>query len=231
MEFSTPIYDQLTFLGIGGLALFMTLICIIAYSVHKWQHLLLIGAWIALTGFLAQSGILSRFDITPPPFVLVIPALIIVAFSVGLSSFAKEISIKKSFAILVGLQAFRFPLELIMHHAYEVGIMPQFLSYSGYNFDVLTGIGAMILGIMFWRGYSVSHFAIWIWNIWGIFCLLVIAGIAAAGSPIFQAFGSEPEQINSWVVFFPYIWLPSVLVVIAIIGHILVTRKLLSKMR
>lgn len=229
MEVSSPIFDQLTFFGIGGLALLMTALCIYTYSVRKKEHLLFVGGWLALTGILANSGLLSRFELTPPPFVLVIPALLVVSMLVGFSSFGKELSRKKSFALLVGLQAFRFPLEMIMHRAYEIGIMPEFLSYSGYNFDVATGIGAMIIGVMLWRGYSVPDFVLWFWNVWGIYCLIVIAVVAAAGSPVFQAFGSEPENVNSWVAFFPYIWLPTVLVAIAIIGHILVTRKLLGR--
>jgi len=229
MDIIAPIFDSTTAYGIGGLAIVMTIITLIAYSLTDTKHFLLAAAWIAISGFLAYSGIISNFDSKPPPFAFVLPVFIVVAFVIGLSKTGKEISATKSFAILVGLQAFRFPLELIMHRAYEIGIMPQYLSYSGYNYDVATGIGAMILGFMLWRGFSVPHFVIWVWNIWGIICLIVIAIVAVGGSPIAAIFGSEPENLNTWVAFFPYIWLPMVLVLNAIVAHILVTRKLLSK--
>ncbi len=51
--------------------------------------------------------------------------------------------------------------------------------------------------------------------------------IAIGGSPIFQLFGSEPQNLNTWVLFFPYTWLPVILVTVALSGHLLVTRKML----
>ena len=60
-----------------------------------------------------------------------------------------------------------------------------------------------------------------------MFCLLVIAIIAVATSPVVRAFGDEAENLNTWVLFFPYVWLPVVLVTIAVSGHIVIPRKLL----
>jgi len=34
------------------------------------------------------------------------------------------------------------------------------------------------------------------------------------------------EPSNTWVAFFPYVWLPSILVTAALLGHIVVFRKL-----
>lgn len=229
MDIIAPIFDSTTAYGIGGLALVVTIITLLAYSLTEAKHFILAAGWIVLTGFLANAGILSNFDSKPPIFAFVLPVFVIIALLIGFSKGGKEISASKSFAILVGIQAFRFPLEMIMHRAYEIGIMPQYLSYSGYNFDVATGIGAMIIGFMLWRGYSVPHFVIWVWNIWGIVCLIVIAVVAVGGSPVVAMFGSEAENLNTWVAYFPYIWLPTVLVLNAIVAHILVTRKLLSK--
>lgn len=62
----------------------------------------------------------------------------------------------------------------------------------------------------------------------GIACLLVIAVLAVLTSPNVHAFGAVPQHINSWVLYFPYSLLPSVLVSVALLGHVLLTRKLLS---
>ena len=48
-------------------------------------------------------------------------------------------------AYLVGFQAFRFPLELAIHRAYVEGVMPVQMSYSGRNFDIVTGLTALVL--------------------------------------------------------------------------------------
>lgn len=43
-----------------------------------------------------------------------------------------------------------------------------------------------------------------------------------------RAFGEDPRHLNTWVLFFPYIWLPTVLVVVAMVGHVVVSRALLA---
>ena len=46
-----------------------------------------------------------------------------------------------------------------------------------------------------------------------------------------RAFGDDPRHVNTWVLFFPYVWLPAVLVTIALAGHIVLTRALLLELR
>jgi hypothetical protein len=41
-----------------------------------------------------------------------------------------------------------------------------------------------------------------------------------------RLFGDAPGHVNTWVLYFPYVWLPAVLVTIAVAGHIVITRKL-----
>jgi hypothetical protein len=133
-----------------------------------------------------------------------------------------------SFAALVGFQSFRLPLELVMHYAGTVGIMPVQLSYSGYNLDIITGITALLLLVALKLGMTVPRSLLWSWNLWGWFCLVVIAIIAITTSPVVRAFGDEPQDLNTWVLYFPYVWLPVVLVTAAISGHVIITRKLLA---
>ena len=83
-------------------------------------------------------------------------------------------------ATLVGLQAFRLPLELVMHRAATLGIMPAELSYSGYNLDIVTGAGAVRPCAGAARGVAVPRAVVWVWNLWGLWCLAVIAVVAVA---------------------------------------------------
>jgi len=50
-------------------------------------------------------------------------------------------------AVLVIVQSFRLPLELAMHRAFVEGLMPVQMSYSGLNFDIVTGTTALVLGL------------------------------------------------------------------------------------
>jgi len=131
---------------------------------------------------------------------------------------------------LVGFHAFRLPLELVMHKAALDGTMPEQMSYSGLNFDIVTGVVALILAGYSWvTRRELPRFAVITFNLIGSVLLIAIVVIAVASLPMFHAFGTAPERLNTWVAFFPYVWLPAGLVASATLGHILLWRRLLTK--
>lgn len=183
--------------------------------------------WFGAAMWITGSGLLTQFNRTPPPMAMMIAAVVIVSILIGLSSFGRNAA-AMPILYLVGLQAFRLPLELLMHRGVTLGIVPVELSYTGYNFDIVTGIGAALIAIALMRGVSVPRGAIWLWNLYGFFCLAAILAIAVLGSPMLHRFGTDPRHVNTWVLFFPYVLVPVTLVVTALSGHIVITRKLLS---
>jgi hypothetical protein len=186
----------------------------------------MVTGWMLLTAWLAASGALLRFDRIPPPMVWLIGSVFALAFALGLSPLGARLARDVPLSTLILLQAFRLPLEIVMHRAATLGIMPPELSYGGYNLDVVTGAGALLLGVALQRGARVPRAIVWAWNLWGMWCLAVIAVIAVTTSPMVRAFGDDPRHLNTWVLYMPYVWLPSVLVVIALAGHLVVTRAL-----
>ena len=46
------------------------------------------------------------------------------------------------------VQAFRLPLEMILHGLYDSGDLPVQMTWSGLNFDVVTGATAALLGLV-----------------------------------------------------------------------------------
>ena len=159
---------------------------------------------------------------------LMIGAVFAVAFALGFSRFGGSAAARVPLATLVLFQGFRFPLELVMHRAATAGVMPPELSYSGYNFDIVTGAGALLLGGAMSAGVSVPRIVLWAWNLWGCWCLAAIEFIAIASSPMVGLWGGPPH-VNTWVLFVPYVWLPVILVTAAVFGHIVITRALLSR--
>jgi hypothetical protein len=119
------------------------------------------------------------------------------------------------------------PLELVMHRAAVAGIMPNVMSYTGYNFDIVTGATALPLALYAWRR-PVPRWLILLWNVTGQILLLVIVGVAFAASPVFRAFGDG--QLNVWVTEFPYVWI-AVMVAAALFGHVVTLRKLMAEAR
>lgn len=219
--------------GIGGIAVLMAMAWVGLLSLGNGRRALIlfatISAMMMVSAFAAFTGELSQFETFPPPMLIMMVSILAIASVFGFSSFGWTGALNLSFAALIGFQAFRFPLELVMHHAGSKGIMPVELSFSGYNFDIITGIGALVIFVLLQSGREVPRFILWLWNIWGSLCLLVIVFIAVSASPMIRLFGDDPSHLNTWVLYFPYVWLPVVLVMIAISGHIMIWRKLLFK--
>lgn len=234
--FHAPAFDPIVLNGIGAIAIlvaiaFVAIVTRGRRSTAVYKVAAIVALVMTVSALLAASGVLARTDLTPPPMAIMIGSVFAMAFVVGFSRLGRLMAADIPLVALIGLQMFRLPLELVMHHAANVGIMPHALSYSGYNFDILTGIAAVILFALIKLGVNVPLVVIWLWNLLGIYCLIAIAMIAIATSPMVHALGTEPHSLNTWVLHVPYVWLPVVLVTVAMISHIVITRQLLSVKR
>jgi hypothetical protein len=178
--------------------------------------------WLGLWAGLASSGVLAQFHQRPPPLLWMFASSLLAGLALGLSPLGRGLADTVPLWALVLFQSFRLPLELCMAEAAQLGLMPVEMSIEGYNFDFLTGAIALPLAWALWLGAPVWLARWWSWV--GTLLLNVIAVLAVASSPMIQAFG--PDHVNSWVAYFPYVWLPTVLVVFAIAGHIVVFRSL-----
>lgn len=134
---------------------------------------------------------------------------------------------EKMYARLVrekSFQAFRLPLELVMHEAARAGVMPPQMSFSGWNFDIVTGITACLLAPLIASGKAPRALIV-TWNALGAILLTIIVSIAVASTPVFHAFGDG--AMNTFIAYLPFVFLPAVMVACALVGHVLVARWLL----
>ncbi len=174
---------------------------------------------------LAALGLLRQWHRVPPPLLLMMAATVAVTIFGAASGIGRSVAAKSSFASLVGYQVFRLPLELLMHHASAIGLMPVQMSFAGRNFDIVTGTLAIPVALLASAGLA-PRALIRAWNLLGIALLMNIVIVAIASLPVFAAFG--PDRLNTWVADVPYVWLPGVLVPAALFGHIVTFRKLWS---
>lgn len=108
--------------------------------------------------------------------------------------------------------------------AYERGIMPEQMSYSGLNFDIVTGALALIVAALLWQGRA-GLVAARAWNVLGTLLLANVVVIALLSSPTpLQQFRNGPT--TAFVTQPAYVWLPTVMVAFAILGHVVVFRRL-----
>jgi hypothetical protein len=175
---------------------------------------------------LAEIGLLRQWARVPPPFLLMMTATMAVTIFAAASSLGRRVAATTPVAARVGSQAFRLPLELVMHHAATIGLMPVQMSYSGRNLDIVTGALAIPVALLAAAGHA-PRALIRAWNLLGLALLLNIVIIAIASLPAFAAFGSD--RLNTWVADVPYVWLPGVLVPAALIVHIVTFRKIWSR--
>jgi hypothetical protein len=220
--------EQASTLVVSGFVLLPCLMVALAlWSVRHAGMRLIVSAvvacaWLALWGGLAAAGVLARFELRPPPLGMMLLCSLAAGLVLGFSKFGARIAQAVPLWVLVLAQGFRLPLELLMHQAAREHVMPNALSFSGYNFDIVTGALAFVVGYSLRRGASPLWG--WLWSCYGSLCLLVIGVIAVLSAPQVHAFG--PREVNSWVAHWPFVWLPSVLVVFALAGHVIVFRKL-----
>jgi hypothetical protein len=179
------------------------------------------GAWMAATWSAAAAGVLRRFDATPPPFAFLVLGIIVLACALALSGVGRRLAVGVPLWALIAVQAFRLPLELAMHALYERGLMPVQMSYSGQNFDILTGATAIVVAALVRIGWG-GRVLVAVWNIFGLALLVNIVTIAILSTPRFAYYG--PDRLNVFVMETPYVWLPAVMVLAALAGHLLIFR-------
>lgn len=224
-------------IGIPGIALALAALFVFATwrtgeglgPATRRRRTLLAGAgvaiWLAAQAAAALSGWLGHFERRPPPIVIWFASMLLMTLALAWSPFGRRFAEKLPFVALIGFQAFRLPLELVMHRAAVAGIMPNVMSFSGYNFDIVSGATALPLALIAWRR-PLPRWLIGLWNVTGQILLIAIVIIAFAATPVFRAFGDD--QVNTWVTQFPYVWI-AVMVAAALFGHVVTLRKLLAE--
>lgn len=175
--------------------------------------------WAGLTGAIGYSGWLADFSTVPPRILVVFLPTVAGIFYLAFTRFGKRLS-HFSLTFLVGFQAFRIFVELLIHEAVEQGVAPEQMTWSGMNLDIFTGLTALLLMPF---AAKLPKWALHLWNVtgFGLLALVVSVAILSMPTPLQQI---KPD--NVWVAFFPFIWLPTILVSFALLGHLVLFRKL-----
>lgn len=226
-----PHASPLVTVGIGGIAVIVAALSFGLFCRVYWEArdraiaAAVVALWMGAFFVLARRGFFADVDSRPPHFALAVVAILAGALGLSLSRVGRRIAANVPPWWLVALLAFRLPLELVMHAAAREGVMPVRMSYSGANFDIVTGALALPVAIAWARGLA-PRWLVVSWNVLGLCTVSIVMIIGIASSPALHAFGQARADVNSWVLYPPFIWLPAVLVLTAIAGHVLVFRAL-----
>ncbi len=179
------------------------------------------AAYVSSQGFLVDSG-------AKPPYVLryIFPHAMFALLLGALSPYGRRLALGLPMWLLIGCQAFRIPVEFLLHGFYIDGLAPVQMTYLGRNFDILTGITAIPLAWLVMRDKA-SRTVIWLWNGMGLILLANVVGTAILSLPgSFRLFPDGPT--TAFITGFPYLFVPVLFVPTALFGHVLVFRRLLA---
>lgn len=181
--------------------------------------------YLAVPAVLAGSGALERYSPLPAPALLVLLALTITTAVLVSSSIGAKVALALPVAAVVLLQAFRIGVEFLLHRLYLEGTVPVEMTWSGRNFDIISGLTGLGLGLWLMSGRSTPRPVILAWNLMGLGLLLNIVIVAILATPVpFRQFTDGPPNLLPST--FPFIWLPSFLVQLALASHLLIFRQL-----
>jgi len=179
----------------------------------------IIPFWMLLTGVLALGGFYQQFQVVPPLVITcaVLPAnlLIIVYFIFFRKTFIERLSLRS----LTLLHFVRLPVELVLLGLFQGGFVPQIMTFEGRNFDILSGVTAPIIFWLAFRDGVVRRPLLIVWNLFalGLLANIVITAFFSFPSPM-QRFGFE--QPNVGLTYFPFIWLPAIIVPTVLFAHL-----------
>jgi hypothetical protein len=195
-------------------------------AARRWASGAAVGVvlWLALTGGLAAAGLLRDFSRVPPPMLALAGASGLLTLALAMSPLGARLSLGLGVFWLVGFQAFRIPVEIVLAMLYHAGAVPVQMTIEGRNFDMVSGISALLVAWMAARG-RLPAWGLLLWNLLGLGLLLNIVIVSALSVPSpFRVFLNEPA--NTIVAEAPFVWLPVFLVQAALFGHLLVFRRL-----
>ncbi|RYY94658.1 MAG: hypothetical protein EOO11_17430 [Chitinophagaceae bacterium] len=185
---------------------------------------LVVVAWGAAIGVGAYRGAFRITGLPPRPVVLMLAGVLgltLCSFTANGRALLRALPLQA----LLYFQAFRIAVELVLFQGYREGALPVQMTFEGHNFDIIAGVLAVAAG--YWvqhrkAGYRTVAVA---YDIIGLGLLVNVLLVALRSMPTpLRTYTSGPDL--GIVGTFPYIYLPSVLVVLAVAGHILSLRQL-----
>jgi len=174
-----------------------TAITLAALAVIGWALL-----WMFVVPF-------TNVDTAGPVSLAAVVLSVALALAVGLSPVGFTLSAGLPLAALIGFQGFRLLLDSMMWQTYSRSVLPPLLTYSGYTVELVYGLLSVLLAAFLSIRPPTPH-VVRVWNVVGIALLSIHAWVALA---------------NEWSALSAFVWIPSVLLPLALLDHVVVARK------
>ena len=186
----------------------------------------LLPLWILFQAMIGVGGFYQHTDALPPPmlvFGILPPIVVIVVYFIFFSANLIE---RLPLKLLTLIHIVRIPVELVLYWLFIGKLVPQVMTFAGWNFDILSGVLAIFIYIAAFRGASANRGLLIGFNLIGLGLLANIVTIAVLSipSPMQKLAFDQPNQA---VLLFPYMFLPTVVVPIVLFSHLAALYKTL----
>jgi len=225
MNFLPASIGSLACFGIILLAVLLALLWAVQHTYQSFKVTALsgvaLGLWLGAQSALVASGRLASLPMQGMPFFF--GPILLIWTGVALSPVGRRMAATLPLAALVGFQVFRLPLELVLHSWFTQGTIPETMTWSGQNWDIFSGVLALICAPLANRYRAVARYA----NIIGLALLGNVMRVAVMSSPVPFGWPVQPPLLLAYHL--PYALIGPVCVGGALFGHLVLTRALWSK--
>jgi hypothetical protein len=215
---------------------YVLFIVTVAFTLYLWNvitrksvaALIVMSIWLIIQGIISLAGFYTDTAAEPPHFpALILPPVIFI----GLLFISRRgrlwiDSCNNREIYLVHLV--RIPVELVLYFLFLNKTVPELMTFSGSNFDILSGITAPVI---YYFGVVKQQLPKALMLLWNLVCIALLSNIvyhAILSAPLpFQKFGFE--QPNIAVLYFPFTWLPAFIVPFVLFAHLAAIRNLISR--
>lgn len=189
--------------------------------------LLLMAMWGVLHWVLATRGVYGDATATPPPQALFLAPVVLALLVALILPAGRRWLHSLDLLALTALHILRIPVELVLHQAWARGLVPRDMTYSGHNFDILSGISAACLVAWLLSKRPPSRGVLIAWNVVCLGLLLNVVVTAVLSIPsVLQRLNFD--QPNVLVTRTPFVLLPAILVPAVLWSHVAALFKLTS---
>jgi hypothetical protein len=179
---------------------------------------LLLFLWGGLHSVLAYNGFYENVTARPPRFgFILIPGFIAIGYGLTPKALAWAEQHRNT-RISTFLHTVRLPVELTLHYLFTWQLIPELMTYTGRNFDIIMGITAPVVGYFYYKN-KLPIATLIAWNIVGLFLVsfILVNAVLSAELPIQQFAFDQP---NVAVKYFPFVLLPALIVPIVMYTHL-----------
>ena len=186
--------------------------------------------WLVVQSILSFKNVYNENTNSIPPKIFLFGVLpnIIAIIWLFISKTGKRFIDNLPIEKLTFLNLVRIPVELVLLWLFLNALIPQIMTFEGWNFDIIMGITTPIIIYYGFIKEKINRKFILIWNIIGFILLLFIFVIALLSAP-FPLQKLAFDQPNIGLLYFPFSWLPTFIVPIVIFGHLVSIRKLIRE--